>query len=311
MANVDASTTSSSNGGRKLAGVLLSDTVSGFLTAACVSPAVAIIDRSIIASVSGKTPLLVGLKDGFQTLLLRPWVFAKQPSVLAVFAVYSTTYVTANTVESVCIHNAQDPVLPKFAASSFVNISATIWKDRLLTRWFGNTAPKPLPGGSYFLFGLRDSLTMAASFTLPPILSASLQAPEGLGLSKPTADVVAQLTLPVAFQVSLPPYLSFRHAKAISTPIHLLGLQLYNVPAEQAGGWRGRLQSVAVSYPSATLARMGRILPAFGIGGVVNRSSRQYFSEALAEKRGIPVPMPVPVPVVAPAIILTAGLKEK
>jgi hypothetical protein len=53
---------------------------------------VAVIDRSIIANMSGKTPLLVGLREGFGTILTRPWVIIRQPSVMAVFCVYFATY---------------------------------------------------------------------------------------------------------------------------------------------------------------------------------------------------------------------------
>ncbi|KAI8853684.1 hypothetical protein BC829DRAFT_480699 [Chytridium lagenaria] len=237
-----------------LPAILLADCISAILTAASVAPAVAIIDRSIIANVSGKQPLLDGLKEGFHTLLTKPWLVARQPSVMAVFCVYGSTYLFANTVESLCIHDQKDPAIPKFIASSVTNITGTIWKDRLLTRWFGNTAPRPLPFGSYILFGSRDALTMAASFTLPPLLSQKLTT--STPLSKRTTDVIAQLFLPCAFQL-------------VSTPIHLLGLDLYNRP--EGGDRFGKVRS---GYVSATVARMGRILPAFGVGGVVNRGCR-------------------------------------
>ncbi|KAJ3096200.1 hypothetical protein HDU97_006160 [Phlyctochytrium planicorne] len=251
--------------GNVLPAILMSDGISAVITAAAVSPAVAIIDRSIIASVSGKQPLKEGLKDGLKTLLSRPWMLARQPSVIAVFCVYASTYACANSIESIVKHQNKDPTLPKFLISSTVNISATIWKDRLLTRWFGNTTPRPLPSPSYLLFGLRDSMTMAASFTLPPLLSQSLQHPV-LSIPKPTADVIAQLTLPCAIQL-------------VSTPIHLLGLDFYNRPGAEGGGMEGRLRTVGKGYVSATLARMGRILPAFGIGGVVNRSCRTFLEK--------------------------------
>ena len=45
---------------------------------------------------SGKTPLIAGLKEGFGTILTRPWVIMRQPSVLAVFGVYLATYTTVS-----------------------------------------------------------------------------------------------------------------------------------------------------------------------------------------------------------------------
>ncbi|KAJ3302753.1 hypothetical protein HDU76_005475 [Blyttiomyces sp. JEL0837] len=246
---------------------LAADTVAGIATAACVTPAVAIIDRSIIANVSGRTPLINGLKDGLFTLLRKPFTFARQPSVMVVFAVYSGTYVTANSSESICRMSCTDPTLPKFISSSMVNISLTIWKDRLLTRWFGVGTPKPFPTSSYALFASRDCLTMAASFTLPPHVSRWIQQNTPL-TNRRTADTLAQLVLPCAIQL-------------VSTPIHLLGLDMYNRPLGSIGAngvsrisSADRALKVAQGYPSSTLARIARIMPAFGLGGVVNTNMR-------------------------------------
>jgi hypothetical protein len=100
-------------------------------------------------------------------------------------------------------------------------------------------------------------MTILSSFTLPPVISRSLLQP--LGLSVFTADTLAQLLTPVSMQV-------------LSTPLHLLGLDLYNrssgTPAERA-------KFVAREYVKTTAARMSRILPAFGFGGVVNTAARK------------------------------------
>lgn len=55
-----------------------------------------------------------------------------------------------------------------------------------------------------------------------------------------------------------------------STPLHLLGLDLYNRP-------RGaeRAKKVARDWLKSSAARMGRIVPAFGVGGVVNSRVRR------------------------------------
>ncbi|KAI8613991.1 hypothetical protein BC830DRAFT_1169802 [Chytriomyces sp. MP71] len=51
----------------------------------------------------------------------------------------------------------------------------------LLTRWFGQGTPRPVGLAAYACFGFRDSLTMAAAFTFPPLLSEALQ---GRGVAK-------------------------------------------------------------------------------------------------------------------------------
>lgn len=56
----------------------------------------------------------------------------------------------------------------------------------------------------------------------------------------------------------------------LSTPLHLWGLDLYNRP--QGGG---RLAKVARNWFGSSLARMCRVIPAFGVGGVVNGRVRK------------------------------------
>jgi hypothetical protein len=68
------------------------------------------------------------------------------------------------------------------------------------------------------------------------------------------ADMTAQLLSPAAIQF-------------ISTnPLHLLGLDLYN----QSSNTNHRSKE----YLKSTMARIGRIGPAFGIGGICNKKFR-------------------------------------
>ncbi|KAJ3405394.1 hypothetical protein CcCBS67573_g00570 [Chytriomyces confervae] len=237
------------------------DCVAALATSAAVSPFVAIIDRSIISNASGRMPLMAGLADGFRTLATRPSVLARQPSVLAVFSVYAITYITANSSETIALSTNSDPLLPKFIASSTVNIAACVYKDKLLTHWCSLGPARPFPMSSYGLFGLRDSLTVAASFSLPPFLSAALQS--NSSLSKTSCDSISQLALPCMVQF-------------ISTPIHLFGLDYYNHPSATV---MQRVQVVKRDFIPATLARMGRILPAFGFGGLVNNKTRSTLKQ--------------------------------
>merc|ERR1711874_962237 len=74
-----------------------------------------------------------------------------------------------------------------------------------------------------------------------------------------TAEKIAQLATPCAMQVAI-------------TPIHLLGLNLYNVPSATTAE---RFRSVASTYPEATGVRMLRFLWAYGVGGLVNKDLTQ------------------------------------
>lgn len=61
----------------------------------------------------------------------------------------------------------------------------------------------------------------------------------------------------------------------VSTPLHLLGLDLYNRPGVRFGGQEGRGAKVLRDWAKSSAARMCRIVPAFGVGGVVNTKCRR------------------------------------
>jgi len=54
--------------------------------------------------------------------------------------------------------------------------------------------------------------------------------------------------------------------------LHLLGLDLYN--RGDGIGWRERMKKVRLDWLKSSFARMARIVPAFGVGGVVNTRVR-------------------------------------
>lgn len=56
----------------------------------------------------------------------------------------------------------------------------------------------------------------------------------------------------------------------VSTPMHLLGLDLYNRQPPGGLGWRERALRIRRDYIASSFARMAKIVPAYGIGGVTN-----------------------------------------
>ena len=113
------------------------------------------------------------------------------------------------------------------------------------------------------LFAARDSLTILGSFNLPPLVAPELST--ALSLTHGTALVLAQLLVPLAMQI-------------ISTPLHLLGCDLYNAPSREASARRA---FILKKYSATLAARWARILPAFGICGVLNRRLRSALNTAL------------------------------
>jgi hypothetical protein len=89
-------------------------------------------------------------------------------------------------------------------------------------------------------------------------------------MGRPSADAMAQLVTPVSMQI-------------LSTPLHLLGLDLYN---RQAATTAERRVFIGREYVKTVLARMARILPAFGVGGVVNKQIRSSGRQYLVAKYG-------------------------
>lgn len=194
----------------------LADMVSAATAAFGVAPFVCIIDRSIIKSANGSQKLTEGLATGIRDLVLRPHRFFRGRDFLLIWGVYSGTYIAANTTMTVCDWLGQSAEWPKFIATSAANILLGIRKDAIFTQMFGlvkNTAAG-LPAASYCLFTLRDCLTIAASFNAPYYISRALRQGRP-DISQTTADNAAQILCPMGVQF-------------LSTPAHLLALDLYN-----------------------------------------------------------------------------------
>ena len=184
---------------------------------------------------------------------------------------YGGTYLTANTLDTFnsTVNNkpasATTSGIQKFAATSTANISLCLYKDSQFTKMFGTVAARPIPPVSYALFAARDSLTIFASFNLPPLIAPSLPLSDAAEqyVSRATA---AQFLAPAGIQL-------------ISTPLHLLGLDFYNRNGGTA--MSDRMRKVRVDWLKSSLARMCRIVPAFGVGGVVNIRMRKKFMQQL------------------------------
>ena len=112
-----------------------------------------------------------------------------------------------------CLHYNINPEIPKYIATSIVNISLIIAKDRAFTIKFGTKIPEPLPLKSYGCFFIRDGFTLLAAFSLPTITGKYIHDHSKLSLD--TSIMIAQLMLPSIFQF-------------FTTPFHLFGLDFYN-----------------------------------------------------------------------------------
>ncbi|KAL8693036.1 MAG: hypothetical protein Q9218_002052 [Villophora microphyllina] len=243
---------------------IASDAASAACAAGLVAPLITILDRGIIENASGRSPLMTSISTSFRALFTRPHTFLASRPFHLISLVYFSTYFVANSIDTISstlstssiTHTTSGP--SKFVATSAVNMSLCLYKDSQFAQMFGAAAASrsPIPKASFALFAFRDSLTIFASFNLPPLVAPLLSDKVEKVASKAS---VAQILVPAAAQI-------------VSTPLHLWGLDLYNRPGVSVGE---RLQQVGSNLVGSTAARMGRIVPAFGFGGVINTGVRR------------------------------------
>ncbi|KAF2626383.1 hypothetical protein BU25DRAFT_343709 [Macroventuria anomochaeta] len=268
-ATKDAATKWNTN---KLGLRLGSDALAAGAAGALVAPIITMIDKGIIENASGRNTLGESLKKSAKELLLRPHRFLTGKPFVLIFSLYFGTYFTANSIDTLSSARSHTPYssttagTPKFVATSTSNLALCLYKDNQFTQLFGSSGSKrPVPLPTFALFTVRDCLTIFASFNLPPMFAPRIEKYMGEEVKRYVgAASVAQFFTPAAIQF-------------VSTPLHLLGLDLYNRPGAQMGGPGGRVGQVVKNWAKSAFARIGRIIPAFGVGGVVNTKTRQAF----------------------------------
>ncbi|KAK3400023.1 hypothetical protein B0T20DRAFT_468320 [Sordaria brevicollis] len=283
---VEETTTTSKWNTKNLGLRLGADLVSAASAAVLVAPVISIIDRSIMENASGAAPLLVSLRRSIRSLFLSPRSTILSKPFGLIFLLYGGTYLTANTLDTTVSTVRNQPPThvtsgsSKFFASSAANIGLCIYKDQVFVRLFGPPGVTPRPVGlpSYMLFAVRDCMTIFASFNVPPLLGPVLTEKLGKETQKwVSGQTMAQFAAPAVVQL-------------FSTPVHLLGLDMYNRPSAGAKGgdgrkgptWGERWTLVRKNWAVSVAARICRIVPAFGVGGVVNMKVRKGLMERLS-----------------------------
>ncbi|OJJ36214.1 hypothetical protein ASPWEDRAFT_41425 [Aspergillus wentii DTO 134E9] len=281
-----------------MAELLAADTIVAAGSATLITPAVMIFDRLVVEKSFYNQPLLPAFRRHLWLSISQPATFLTSRPSLLVWSLYTATFATVNASETIL-----EKINPKidhaiagmttFISTFIVNSSVGIWKDVKFAQLFGqkhintDSTPKPAPSPSstsstptpapkvarsisriplatYSAFLIRDGLTIFGSFSLPNMVSASI--PDSIASQEYLKILIAQLAIPASIQL-------------ISTPIHLFGLDLYNRP--QTLPTKDRLRRISRDWIGASLLRMCRIIPAFGVGGFVNTEGRAYLHEQL------------------------------
>lgn len=285
----------------RLSELMVADTLVAAGSATLITPAVMIFDRLVVEKSFYNQPLFPAFRRHLWFSLTQPATFLTSRPSLLVWGLYTATFATANISETLfsTVYPKIDhaiAVMTTFASTFVVNSSVGIWKDVKFAQLFGHprpasstpptTQPQPdakpppppktvrsigrtrIPLATYSAFLLRDGLTIFGSFSLPAMVSATI--PDSIASQEYLKILIAQLAIPASIQL-------------ISTPIHLFGLDVYNRP--QVMPTKDRVARISRDWIGASLLRMCRIIPAFGIGGFVNTEGRLYLHDQLDERR--------------------------
>jgi len=233
------------------------------------TPFILTIDKAVVQAAAGTVSLGQALAQGAKDLFIRLPQLVKSPALWLVWGVYAATYTAANLVDVVSERkqiSAATHSSVKLVGTTGINMSASLVKDVLFAKMFGkhdfvkdageaakSAAKRSVPPATYGIFLMRDTLTIGAGFTLPPLVACGLQSTAGM--DPKVADKVAQISTPMGMQL-------------VCTPLHLLALNMYNTPQAL---WAQRAREVWATCPQSTFVRMLRFCCAYGFGGLLNK----------------------------------------
>ncbi|KAJ5062225.1 hypothetical protein J3E74DRAFT_268553 [Bipolaris maydis] len=264
----------------RLPSYLAGDVSAAFLSATLISPILTAIDRAVVENVSSTTrPLSTALKENLLCTIRYPKSFFAAKPFIYMWMLYAATYTTANsmnTLTSISMNKSPEFLANSliFIATCTVNVPLRVCKDICFVQTFGGRPPGPantpqtkpplpprsptkFPKAVAATFLARDAITILGSFTLPPMLTHRIP------IADPAAQMaVAQLLMPVLSQLA-------------ATPVHLLGLDLFSIPGKRERGKRAK--RIQRGLAGTTAVRCVRIVPAFGVGGIVNTGLRGWF----------------------------------
>lgn len=234
------------------------DCISGLLAAFTAAPIIMAVDKAVVQNTAGTKTISASIKETSLSLLKNPLKFFTSREFIWILFVYGSTYMTANSIDSICKVNHQSDVIPKLVGVTAVNMTASVFKDRAFAYYYGKKVSNKVGIVSMGFWLLRDVLTMAGAFVLPSRL-ASIMADNGV--DKNTARKVTQFALPVGFQIML-------------TPLHLIGYDIYNFKDRKLAE---RMTHLKLIYLPTVGIRMIRMGAAYGVGGNNNYKLRNYF----------------------------------
>lgn len=255
--SVPASPWNGPDRGQKIRRRILLDCLSGVMAAFTLAPIVSMVDKAVVQNTSGTGTIMGSVKDSLKFMIRSPIKFVASREFLWIFFVYGSTYMAANSIDSLCKIQHQSDVIPKLVGVTGVNMFASILKDRAFASYYGRKVTNKVGAISIVIWLLRDVISMAGAFVLPPRMAGMLQA---AGVEESLARKTSQFAMPIAFQLPV-------------TPIHLLGFDFYNYKERK---FSERVSHIKGVYWGSVGIRMVRMGAAYGIGGNNNYAFRDY-----------------------------------
>ncbi|PWW73993.1 hypothetical protein C7212DRAFT_214037 [Tuber magnatum] len=243
---------------------ILYDILSAGTATMLVSPVICLIDRSIVENTSGRSSSVhSSAATSLKMLFKTPHRFLFSKPFALIYMTYFGTYITANSIDT---------------ASSLRNGTDLKTVTAGTEKMFGTGSPRPVPLPTFILFSTRDAMTIFSSFNVPPLLAPYM--PQNMGVRP---DSFAQFLAPAgtSFRDIMAEY-GIAACQIFSTPLHLTGLDIYNRQGEAT--IKSRWEAVKRNWPPSALARMCRIIPAFGFGGVANAGIRRSLLEKVERR---------------------------
>ena len=198
-------------------------------------------------------------------MLSAPHLYAVRPEFKIILGVYAATYASKNCTESFCQSRKmsnESEAFWKFWLVLGINGGLCIfWRDPQFAKIFGSKVPTAIPKVSYSLWAARDVVHTFGSVILPDYCE------KRYNLTKDQWRM-CQVTFPLIVQI-------------ITTPIHLLGLDYYNIKDASFGERSGRILK---QWAPACGIRMLRMFPPWSIGLLVNRSIRDSITNSFKDK---------------------------
>eukprot|EP00980_Cylindrotheca_fusiformis_P014337 scaffold3827_cov179-Cylindrotheca_fusiformis.AAC.1 len=278
--------------GHNLAEKLVGDVVIGTGVTFAVAPFLTVVDKAIVQSAAGTHNLLRSAFESVQGMFLHPVKYVKSPTFLLMWGIYAGTYSTANSLKTLVEHQSyknavrsdRDSSMSRndsedlgkagiFLGTTFVNSGLSLLKDRTYARLYGsNPVQVSVPRLTYAMWMARDLSVVGSSFVLPDLVYPKVM--DTYGLDEAAAKGVCQLALPMGAQL-------------VAGPLHYLGLDIYNRNLNSKTWYEAVVDRSKSLYRGVTpviIARIARIAPGYGFGGVMNTKCRDNWRDYLLQR---------------------------